>query len=269
MSDRAATSMRALVGRVLRRGPRSVLLTPLGARVGNLLYFWLQAHRVRAGGGDLRVRTNDHLGDWLEVWPALAALTIERPQIGRTDRLIAVPPLHFQQFGVDYEREELDAFIRECLFSDRLRERMTPPDERRLTINVRRGDYYSVPEYRAMHGMDVEGFLRTAVPVAAAEAPVDEVVVVSDDPAWCRDHLGWLSELGPVRMAGGDALDHLATLASARRLVLANSTFSYWGAYLAGARNDGAQVVAPRFHARGVHGDAAWQHDPTWTVVPS
>lgn len=243
------------------------MLTPLGARVGNFLYFWLQAHRVGAAGGDLRVRSNDHLDDWLGVWPALAGLTIERPEIGRTDRLVPVPLLHFQEFGVDFTRDELNAFIRECLFSDRLRERLTPADERRLTVNVRRGDYYSVPEYHAMYGMDVEGFLRAAVAVAAAEAPVDDVVVVSDDPVWCRDNLGWLADVGPVRMAGGGALDHLAALASARRLVLANSTFSYWGAYLAGARSDGVRVVAPRFHARGVHGDAAWQHDPSWRVL--
>ena len=34
MSDGAVTSVRALVGRMRRRGPRSVMLTPLGARVG-------------------------------------------------------------------------------------------------------------------------------------------------------------------------------------------------------------------------------------------
>ncbi len=61
---------------------------------------------------------------------------------------------------------------------------------------------------------------------------------------------------------------HLAMLSNAPRLILANSTFSYWGGYLSSWRfGSPARVVAPWFHIRTDLGGAAWQLDPRWSVV--
>ncbi|MDT1904142.1 hypothetical protein FPK34_25985, partial [Acinetobacter baumannii] len=55
-------------------------------------------------------------------------------------------------------------------------------------VNVRRGDYYSVPEHRAKYGMDIRGYLSAAL--RALGAPADSPVVLgSDDPAWCVENL--------------------------------------------------------------------------------
>ncbi|WP_210649292.1 alpha-1,2-fucosyltransferase [Nocardioides sp. SYSU D00065] len=237
------------------------------ARVGNLLYFWLQAHRAQQEGRQLRVRESEHFADWAAVWPAVTDLSIPRLSIGRTDRLLPVPPTHFQQFGTDFTRDELRTFVRQCLLTDAFTRVLSEPDPAKLTVNVRRGDYYDDPDLRDRYGFDLAAYLRAAVESVAGSGGIERVVVVSDDPAWCAVELAWLAEVGPVDVRRGTPVHHLATLASASNLVLSNSTFSYWGAYIAGTRSATTRVLAPSFHVRDVDGGAPWQHDPSWEVV--
>ncbi|MCF6376281.1 alpha-1,2-fucosyltransferase [Nocardioides KLBMP 9356] len=234
--------------------------------MGNLLYFWLHADIQAAAGRDVRVLHNAHVAAWDPIWPEL------RPRFGadvvrRTDRLLNVPPTHFQQFGRDFSRSELDAFVRTRLLTPEFISLAPDPDPNLLVVNVRRGDYYSNDEYRARYAMDIARYVRRAVDLAAARASISHVAIVSDDPRWCLDHLDFLGGLGPVRIVSGDPADHLAFLSSARHLVLANSTFSYWGAYLAGVRSDSPTVVAPAFHAVDINDGYAWQLDPIWHMI--
>lgn len=266
MSTWPISSIRPVLARQLRRGSRTVLLTPMTARVGNLLYFWLRAHRERERGNDLKVRESEHFGEWATVWPEMTNLSVRRLDIGRTNRLLPVPPMHFQRFGTDFTQADLELFIRDCLLSREFIDAMREPDATTLTINVRRGDYYSDPELRSVYGIDVDAYLRSAIDRIGAR-DLRRVVVVSDDPEWCGAHLAWLEDVGPLEVASAGPLHHLATLASARNLVLSNSTFSYWGGYLASTMDDGCRVVAPRFHVRDIDGGRPWQHHPSWSTA--
>jgi len=109
-----------------------------------------------------------------------------------------------------------------------------------------------------------------------ARIPRDEagrIILVSDDVDWCRENLGFLSAWGDVGTIPGehDMFDDLAQLAGGRHLVLANSTFSYWGGYLASAMppSDRPQSVqAPlhfnRLYARGESPLLL----PQWQAIP-
>lgn len=70
------------------------------------------------------------------------------------------------------------------------------------------------------------------------QGEIGQLVIVSDDISWCQALLSWLSRFGEMSyFTGSDPLGHFATLIGARRLVLTNSTFSYWGAYLSAAHH--------------------------------
>lgn len=101
-----------------------------------------------------------------------------------------------------------------------------------VSIHVRRGDYVNNAFY-------------TALPCAYYMKALEKlngqrVLVFSDDIAWCkREFTGNEFEFSE----GERDVDDLAIMAACDDHVIANSSFSWWAAYL--GRNDQRRVVAP------------------------
>lgn len=244
----------------LRRGKRTVLLAPpAGLRLGNLLYLWLNAHLRTTIDAPVAVLESRDTAEWCREFPALNRLSLARADLRFADRREWDPVWLYQRFGIDFTRSQLRAFIDETF-----RNRILPDRTDRLVLNVRRGDFYT--EFVAKHGFDIVPYVEEALTRFDA---VERILVVSDDAAWCRENLDRMlrARTGLVEYADPDPLQNLLALAGARRLIGANSTFSYWGAYMADAVHDDAEIVMPRFHARMAHGTDAHQLDPGWTIL--
>lgn len=104
------------------------------------------------------------------------------------------------------------------------------PLDRTLFLHVRRGDYL-LPN--SPHAVDLRAYHARAIAHARERLGPEPytLLVVSDDPAWCRAHL----PVGPtVRVL--DEPDELVTLSTMAACELggicANSSFSWWGAFL-------------------------------------
>lgn len=267
--------LRALVIRQLdriRRDGRPVLFPdPHQMGLGNLLYLWLRATKLRQLGEDAFVLRHPSMDTWLPHFPAMAELVIDRSEVRFTDRRILGSP---QDFLHDVTGPWLSKFIDQYILSA---PQMGPADLRELVdpetvvINVRRGDYYSKPAVRGIYGFDIDAYVRSAVAMAAEQRPIRDFLVVSDGLDWCRARLGWLADHAPVRWSDEyprTPMSDFRTLAAAQRLVLANSTFSYWGGYVSNALHDNAEsIIAPWFHARTIEWGRAYQLDPRWQLV--
>lgn len=141
-----------------------------------------------------------------------------------------------------------------------------------LVVNVRRGDYYSVPEHRAEFGFNVPAYVETALALAVAEGGAPRAIhVVSDDGAWCAERLGALLEgVASVTYAQPGAAGHFNSVVRAERLIITNSTFSYWGGFVGDVRRPGRQVVVPWLFSRSLDGgDSGPQISADWRVVES
>ncbi|MBM6404299.1 alpha-1,2-fucosyltransferase [Phycicoccus sp. CSK15P-2] len=256
---------------LVRRGPRTVLWTRPEYGLGNLLYLLMHAHARRGRGEDVLVRSTPTLERWLPLVPAAQDLVVAPGDVRLTDRRDVHPPF---RWGRDWAADELDRFQSDVLAGSPLLDpegtTALGPDD--VVVVVRRGDYWSVPEHRATYAFDTVAYVRAAMALQReVGGPVPRVHVVSDGPRWCRAHLGWLEESARLTFVDPDQTPRaqLATLAGASRLVVTNTTFGYWGGYLAGHRSGRPElVVAPRFHARGPSwGSVATQLDPRWTVL--
>ncbi len=245
----------------LRRGERTVILTPpAGMRFGNWLYLWLDAHQRTAAGRPTVVLAQGGMEPWLEEFPALRSLTITKAAMRFRDRRDR-DPRKPNRFGEDFTLETLEAFIAECLAPH------IPADSSgTLVINVRRGDYYEGALFRKMFGFDQLGYLREALERAG---PAERILVVSDDAAWCREHVDVLARAAApiVEYMPTDPQANFRVVAGASRIVGTNSTFTYWAAYTAGAVHDRPQIIMPSFHARTVNDGRAVQLDPRWIAI--
>lgn len=106
-------------------------------------------------------------------------------------------------------------------------------------LHIRRGDYLRAEnwEYVKAGSAYYNGALRLIT--SYLHRPV--VFVFSDDLAWCRENLlslldSRLCEKAEFVFIGNDdesnATDDLALMASCEHAIIANSTFSFWAAYL-------------------------------------
>ena len=268
--------LRASLARLLRHR-RSVLMTYPGLRLGNVLYFALRAFSEQQRGSDYVVLDPDPGNDWASGFPRLASLLLPPSELHVLDKRVDLVESFFQGFGTDFSRDELERFIRTVLLTgpalQNVKESCRDDDAPSVTVNVRRGDYYDNPDFKALFGFDVQSYVRTAISeVERTTGPLASVLVVSDGIGWCRQHLDWLGDHAPSLYFEGSEngiQSNLRRLAEARRLIITNSTFSYWGAYLSnvvhGDRHGGVWV--PSLHSRAIACGQAWQHDPRWRVV--
>jgi hypothetical protein len=104
-------------------------------------------------------------------------------------------------------------------------------DDDMVAVTVRRGDYLSLPEVFVQ--LD-EAYYREA----RKNFPNSVFVVFSDDPEWCAENLEWADMVMPC----SNPVQDLALLSSFKNHIIANSSYGWWGAWLA----KGNKVVAPK-----------------------
>ena len=112
-----------------------------------------------------------------------------------------------------------------------------------VSVHVRRQDYITEPKTRSVSGILQPAWYRAAVDLIAARAGAPAVYVFSDDPAWCRSNLRFDHPTTVVEGNQATAFEDMRLMSLCRHHVIANSTFSWWGAWL-NARPDRI-VIAP------------------------
>lgn len=237
---------------------------------GNFAYLWLAAFVREGEMPGIRVRDLSGMDPWLRTFPLIAA-RYSAPQSSIPLRARRVEGF-FQGFDEEYTAEQLENFVRGFLLPADALQDAARHDIGEVVVNVRRGDYYSVPQFRGNYSFDISAYVREALVTQQGIRPIERITVVSDGIDWCRTKLDWMESIAPVTYREGlSAVECLREVAGCRRLVLANSTFSYWAAHISGVlHSDGhREIVAPWFHERSVLDGKAYQHDPRWSIVDS
>jgi hypothetical protein len=111
---------------------------------------------------------------------------------------------------------------------------MTFPDYDYVSIHVRRGDYVWQPQNHPSCSVDYYA-------KAKKMFPNSRFVVLSDDIAWCKDQ----EIFSDCEFWIGDSQIHdMFVMSKAKHNIIANSSFSWWGAWL--NDNQDKRVVAPK-----------------------
>ena len=103
-----------------------------------------------------------------------------------------------------------------------------------ITLHVRRTDHLIKPTY---HPVLPISYYEEALGKMPKDLPV---VVLTDDPSWAFDHPFFESDRFFV--SESDNIHDMCLMSMSNYNIIANSTFSWWGAWLAGHSN----VIAPK-----------------------
>jgi len=154
-----------------------------------------------------------------------------------------------------FQSEKYFASCRNVIFED-FQISQPPPSEAQtllkriqasdaICMHIRRGDYVTDPATKAFHGLCSMDYYCRGLQDIVKNLAQPECFVFSDDPAWVHDNLKLDLPMTVVDIHGPDeAHEDLRLMAACHSYVIANSSMSWWGAWL--GRRAGKRVIAPR-----------------------
>lgn len=102
-----------------------------------------------------------------------------------------------------------------------------------VSMHIRRGDYIDNPKFSVIHPTMKLEYYQRAVSYLEKLATIDTIFVFTDDKEWAQSHVAQISPKAQVVIHEGEDHDDLFLMNQAHHHIMANSTFSWWGAYLA------------------------------------
>lgn len=114
-----------------------------------------------------------------------------------------------------------------------------------VSLHVRRGDYASNPATNTTHGLCPLEYYQAAIQYVAGRIEDPHFFIFSDDIDWVRQNLKMVFPHQHVNHNhGADSYNDMRLMSLCRHHIIANSSFSWWGAWL--NSNHEKMVVAPR-----------------------
>ena len=110
------------------------------------------------------------------------------------------------------------------------------------SIHIRRGDYLTDPLRK---GTTNGNYVIAAIKKMQQEVKPEKWLVFSDDIAWCQQHLASTLDAKNTSYidwnTGANSIHDMHLMALCRHHIIANSSFSWWGAWL--SQQDGVTIA--------------------------
>jgi hypothetical protein len=134
-----------------------------------------------------------------------------------------------------------------------------------VMLHVRRGDYVSDARTLRIHGVCSPAYYRAAVTRMREHCANPRFFVFSNDMTWARDNI----DLGPEAffVEGNSRMPEVDVhlMAQCQHHIIANSSFSWWGAWLGSHGQQRVIAPAPWFDAPHMRADDLLP--PFWEVL--
>ena len=155
--------------------------------------------------------------------------------------------------------EEIEGIIRkEFVFKDVLNAQNTGLAQQieateSVAIHIRRGDYLNNPVHNVF---DISYIEKGIALLQKTFGDRIHLFIFSDDLQWCRENLNTLfPTISRIYCDGGNGKEDLQLMSMCKHFVIANSSFSWWAAWLGCAANK--KVVAPQKWFNGTKFDGS------------
>jgi len=172
-------------------------------------------------------------------------------------------PLYFQGIESELRRELAMGDLPWEPATRRLADRIA--NGHSVAMHVRRSDYVGNPDVSVCGA----GYFRRAIRHFRERHEGLEFHVFSDDPKWCAEQFA--DEGVSIRAlpeAEGDALHDLHLMSRARHHIICNSTYSWWGAWL--AKHPSQKVIMPdQWFASGIVAPIEEKRADGWEMLPA
>jgi hypothetical protein len=101
-----------------------------------------------------------------------------------------------------------------------------------VSVHVRRGDYVKNPSVTKYHGICSISYYKTAIETIKNRTTNPVLYFFSDDPKWVSENFDLNENAKIISDQNLSAPEELFLMSSCKHNIIANSTFSWWGAWL-------------------------------------
>lgn len=116
--------------------------------------------------------------------------------------------------------------------------------ENSVGVHIRRGDYLTVPEFMGITDLD---YYERAIKEILSDGQEHTFYIFSNDIKWCEENIAPLVKGHQIVFVkdntGKDSCWDMFLMTHCKELIIANSSFSWWGAFL---NKRGGRVVSPK-----------------------
>ena len=113
-----------------------------------------------------------------------------------------------------------------------------------VAVHIRRGDYINNPAINQFHGTCSFEYYKKAAEYFVSKVPNTNFFLFTDDPDFVKTNFGFLPNATLVSNNSRSEIDELNLMHSCKHFIIANSSFSWWGAWL--SQNLERIVIAPK-----------------------
>jgi hypothetical protein len=114
-----------------------------------------------------------------------------------------------------------------------------------VSVHFRRGDYVTLPAAARFHGTCPMDYYHAAIARLTSRLARVDLFVFSDDPQWVRANAGLPNEAVVCDCGRSTPPEDIWLMSLCRHHVIANSSFSWWGAWL--GTNNGITIAPSRW----------------------
>jgi hypothetical protein len=120
-----------------------------------------------------------------------------------------------------------------------------------VSLHVRRGDYITDVEAHSTLGLPTMEYYRNAIrDIQSRRSGMPHFFLFSDDPDWVREAFAFLPNKTVITGNDDRPWEDIVLMAACHDHIIANSTFSWWGAWL-NPRADKTVIAPKRWFAGG------------------
>ncbi len=101
-----------------------------------------------------------------------------------------------------------------------------------VAIHIRRGDYFNNPKVRYFHGILGDNYYKKSINYIKRKIKNPLFFIFSDDINLVKKTLFFLKKEKHIFIDTKSSINDLHLMSSCKHFIIANSTFSWWGAWL-------------------------------------
>ena len=134
--------------------------------------------------------------------------------------------------------------------------------ERPISIHIRRGDYTLYPDHHPT--CDINYYKKSLEDICKKSISFSSIIIFSDDKKWCKENLFNHIYLPFIIPDVDNPYVELYMMTQCKYHIIANSSFSWWGAWLA----DSELTIAPKkWFGKMIPHNTSDLYCPSWLLV--